>query len=325
MSAGAKIDALTAEVESTWALEGETSETDTVEARPALVVTSTEGLLEHEFKPREYLLDPWLPTQGTALMFAPRGLGKTYLAISIALAVATGTKLLKWEAPRPRKVLYLDGELPGSVLQQRIAALTNGLKIDPDQLPLRFYTPDMQGCGMLNLAYPKWQAKLDTVLGDTELVVVDHLSALCRFGRENEAESWLPVQDWALRLRRRGTSILFVHHAGKGGQQRGTSRREDIVDTVVSLRRPSGYEQHEGAAFEVHYEKARGFSGDAARPFVAKLVGPEDALAWETVDLEKSKQERVQELIAKGYTQKEAAEELGLSPGYVSKLVNRNG
>ena len=54
-------------------------------------------------------------------------------------------------------------------------------------------------------------------------------------------------------LRRRGVSVLIVHHAGKGGEQRGTSRREDVLDTSISLRRPSDYLPTEGARFEVHY------------------------------------------------------------------------
>src|ERR1700704_5475076 len=81
--------------------------------------------------------------------------------------------------------------------------------------------------------------------------------------------SWLPVQSWALRHRRLGRAVAMLHHAGKGGGQRGTSRREDVLDTVVSLRRPSDYSPDQGARFEVHFEKARGFHGQAAQPFEA--------------------------------------------------------
>jgi putative DNA primase/helicase len=80
-----------------------------------------------------------------------------------------------------------------------------------------------------------------------------------------------PIQDYLLRLRRRNISVLIVHHAGKGGQQRGTSRREDVLDTVICLRRPSDYEPTEGARFEVHLEKGRGMTGDQLKPFEAKF------------------------------------------------------
>ena len=47
------------------------------------------------------------------------------------------------------------------------------------------------------------------------------------------------MQRWLLSLRRRGKGALLIHHAGKGGQQRGTSRREDVLDTVIALRGPT--------------------------------------------------------------------------------------
>jgi hypothetical protein len=50
----------------------------------------------------------------------------------------------------------------------------------------------------------------------------------------------------ALLLRRQGKSVFLLHHDGKGGQQRGTSKKEDVLDTVISLRRPPGYTADQG-------------------------------------------------------------------------------
>jgi hypothetical protein len=91
------------------------------------------------------------------------------------------------------------------------------------------------------------------------------------------------MQDLVLNLRRSGTTTLIVHHSGKGGQQRGTSRREDVLDTVISLRRPDGYDPTEGARSEVHYEKSRGFTGADAIPFEASLlIGEHGRIEWHT-------------------------------------------
>jgi Periplasmic binding protein/AAA domain len=59
-------------------------------------------------------------------MLAPRGVGKTLLALSIGLAVASGSSLLCWSAPRPRRVLYVDGEMTLVDLQQRMLELSVG-------------------------------------------------------------------------------------------------------------------------------------------------------------------------------------------------------
>ena len=123
-------------------------------------------------------------------------------------------------------------------------------------------TADLIESGIGNLASPKVQTEVDALLDGVEFLVLDNLSSLTTVIRDNDAESWNPIQEWLLRLRRRGVSVLIIHHAGKGGEQRGTSRREDVLDTSLSLRRPSDYQPTEGARFEVHFEKTRGIHGD---------------------------------------------------------------
>lgn len=78
---------------------------------------------------------------------------------------------------------------------------------------------------------------------------------------------WLPVQEWALRLRTRGISALFIHHSGRGCLQRVTSRREDVPDTMINLKQAGDYKPDEGARFKVHFEKLRGIYGDDVKPF----------------------------------------------------------
>ncbi len=74
---------------------------------------------------REMLLDPILPERSLAMLYAPRGLGKSWLSLSIGLAVAGGSPLLRWSAPKPRKVLFVDGEMPLVALQERLRALAS--------------------------------------------------------------------------------------------------------------------------------------------------------------------------------------------------------
>src|SRR5712672_2836966 len=38
--------------------------------------------------------------------------------------------------------------------------------------------------------------------------------------RENDSDAWSPIQQWLLQLRRRGISVLIIHHAGKTGRPR---------------------------------------------------------------------------------------------------------
>ena len=127
-----------------------------------------------------------------------------------------------------------------------------------------------------------------------------------------------------LRQRASGRSVLFIHHSGKGGLQRGTSRREDVLDTVIALRHPGDYTPDQGATFEVHFEKNRGIYGDDTKPFEARLTTDKNGRQeWITKTLEQSTTEKVTNLLVDGVPQKEIADMLGISKGAVSKAKKR--
>jgi hypothetical protein len=218
--------------------------------------------------------------------------------------------------PKPRRVFYIDGEMPGSSLAGRVAAIVE--HSDTEAPPGNFVvlTPDAQAGGMPDLATTEGQQDIDGAIQacDAELVVVDNLSCLVRGGKpENDAESWQPVATWALSHRKLGRTILFVHHSGKNGAQRGTSKREDILDTVISLKRPGDYSPTEGARFEVHFEKHRNDKGDSAQAFEARLG--EDVRGkpvWSMCDLEEGSRAKVLEMKGLGMSPNEIAAELGI-------------
>ncbi|MEZ5617201.1 MAG: AAA family ATPase [Rhodocyclaceae bacterium] len=290
-----------------------------------IVVVSILDFLNKDIPPRERILAPWLLTQSMNMLYAWRGIGKTHVALGVAYASASGGSFLKWKASKPRRVLYIDGEMPAASMQDRLKAMlvANAADFDPDYF--RLITPDLQTGAMPDLATAEGQDEIDAVLGDTELIVIDNLSCLARSGgRENDAESWLPIQPWALRQRQQGRSVLFVHHSGKGGAQRGTSKREDILDTVLTLKRPSNYNPADGAVFEVHFEKTRDMHGDEAAPFEARLQTDADGQSvWAYNSVEDSTFDRVVSLANEGLSQKEIAEELGINKSNVSRHIRR--
>jgi hypothetical protein len=221
------------------------------------------------FPPIQMLLDPIISSQGLTMLYAPRGIGKTFLSLWISYAIAAGKSMFegKWETSRQHKILFVDGEMPSATLQDRLGACLNFL--GPIDTPERFtiITRDPQAREMPDLSTIEGQKDLDPHLEGVSLLILDNLSSLLRSGEENEASSWKVVQEWLLSLRARGISVLLVHHANKSGSQRGTSKREDILDTIISLKHPKDYQPEQGARFEVHYEKTRGFHGEKAKPF----------------------------------------------------------
>jgi hypothetical protein len=81
------------------------------------------------------------------MLYSKRGVGKTFIALSIAYAVASGGKCLRWESPKPRRVLLIDGEMPLETLQSRATRAPNRLMVMVCRLLSR----------RLKLAYMEWK------------------------------------------------------------------------------------------------------------------------------------------------------------------------
>ncbi|MEV8518556.1 AAA family ATPase [Dyella marensis] len=289
------------------------------------VILSIAELLGRPFPIREVLLAPWLTTQSLSMIYATRGTGKTHVALGIAYALASGGEFIGWRASQPVRVLYIDGEMPGADLQQRLAAIIASRIEEAPADYLRIMTPDAQPLGIMpNLYSLEGQEAINACMGDAQVVIVDNISCLVRGGKENEGESWEPVASWELAQRAAGRAVVFIHHAGKGGAQRGTSKREDLLDIVIKLGRPADYVPNEGARFEVYFEKARSLSGDDVEPFEAKLETlPDGTQAWATRKVIDATDMQIIEMHDLGMTMAEIASDLGVNKSTISRAVRR--
>jgi hypothetical protein len=278
-----------------------------------------------ELPPRRHVLAPIIPVKGLAMLYAWRGVGKTYVGLGMAHAIAAGIDFLRWHVNEPRRVLYVDGEMPAEEMQARIERLVAASPgYEPDDQSLRILSLDRQEVGVnVNLANEADQDHIQEALGDGEVLMLDNRSTLVYGGRENDAESWDKMQQWLLRLRRAGKTVLLFDHAGRGGNSRGTSKREDVLDTVIHLKRPDDYQAEEGARFEVHLEKARGVYGADAAPFEARLETRDGADIWTIKTMEDINTAKVRELSGEGRTVREIAEETGIPRSTVSRIQKK--
>ncbi len=124
-----------------------------------------------------------------------------------------------------------------------------------------------------------------------------------------------------MELRRAGKSAFFIHHAGKNGSQRGTSKREDVLDSVLLLKRPDDYDASQGARFIVQYDKSRGFTGADAAPFEAAL-DPHTGL-WSVKSVCDTRDSEIRELKAAGLSQRQIAKELSVGVATVNRVLNK--
>ena len=215
--------------------------------------------------------------------------------------------------------------MPAAVLQERLKAINqmNGNEHIPSLL--KIITPDLQEMGIPDLATPEGQHLINqNITDDIDLIILDNLSSLIQSGKENESDSWQPIQSWLLALRRQGKTVLLIHHAGKSGSQRGTSKRADVLDSVIRLERPEGYLQEQGARFNIHFEKSRGFYGDDAKSFEASLIKDQSGNStWVTNILKETTLEVVARLLNEGMSQENIAKKIKRNPSTISRHAKK--
>jgi len=292
-------------------------------------VCDLEELLTADLPPRQEILKPWLLTQSINMLYAARGIGKTQVALNLALAVATGDECMRWSAPHPRPVVYVDGEMPAVTLRERLSRFKAASAKEYLTGMLRLVTPDLQKRPMPDLSTAHGQQEITDIIGDAELVILDNLSCLVRGEKsENDAESWLAVQEWMLSQRTQGKAIVFLHHSGKAGTQRGTSKKEDILDCVIALRRPEPYSPDMGCIVVVTFEKSRNLFGHDVEPFQAKLtVEPSTngsfapAFVWKCDNAAECLERRIIALKLEGLSQRDIARETRTSQATVSRIL----
>lgn len=298
-------------------------------ANPAPVVTPVQfevldlnDFLQKSIPASVSMLGPILKEKSIAELYAWRGVGKTFVSLAMGLAVASGGKFLKWQAPHQKRVLYLDGEMAAYEFQTRLRDLTRGMTIPSDYFfPVNF---DSQSSGVLpNIAKTEGQDMIEGIIGDSqaELVIIDNLSCFAQIG-DTDDEAWLPIATWLLSLRRQGIACLLNHHANKMGSQRGISRREDAFDVVMKLEHPRGYRTEQGLCCELSFEKTRGFTGKDAVPIDIELSGGSgQAYEWSFSDHQGDLREEIVRLRRQGVTIREIAEELSVHRSKVGRIV----
>ncbi len=227
---------------------------------------------------RRQLMDRWLCEGDLGYIFAPRGVGKTWLAMALPIAISLRRPLGLWQAAEndpgeshpasapaatatataatpahPLPILYVDGEMPLELTQFRARALG----LDPSAVDMLHHEQLFKDTGTsLNIGREADRDRLTNLLveGGYHLLVLDNLSSLASGVDENKGTDYEPVGHWLLELRRRRITVIVVHHAGRNGLMRGHSKREDACSWILDLR-DAKKEDEPGAKFVTHFAK----------------------------------------------------------------------
>lgn len=181
----------------------------------------------------EWLVEPILPRGRSIAIYSPAKVGKSLLALDLAVRLATGARVLERQAGCPIDVSYFDQEMMTDDTYERLTDA--GYDETSDLGRLHYY--QLQPLPPLDTP-EGGQVICDIVKRDrAELVIIDTQSRVLS-GEENSADTMRAFYiHTGLPLKAMGVTICRLDHAGKdlSRGQRGTSAKADDVDLVWEM------------------------------------------------------------------------------------------
>jgi len=279
-------------------------------------------LLDYQGAEPDPIWGPTICSHNLVMVVAPTGLGKTWFTMKLLHTVASGGKFLAWSVTRPRRGLYVDGELGLMGMKRRFKAVQAEAPYSPKGDYFRVLTKDHCGPRLWNISDPADQKKYNKEIGNADVIVFDNLLS-CNFpldGRDDEVRQWQRILPWFHALRDSGRTVIVVHHTGKSGDQLGTSVKENWLDTSIELKPPDTYRPISGTEFTLKFRKTRDVKRCDAMPMEVQYLTGEDAVGrWSWSPVEDAKTKQVESLRLDGLTKREVARTLGISYLEVSR------
>lgn len=201
---------------------------------PCTNVHSLHDLEVMELPPQLFLIDDILPLGGAVMVSARPKIGKTFLALQMALAVATGGKFLGYRC-KEQGVLYIDFESDERNMLGRATAMSNAEEL-PDNVFLMQPESPFEFGSVGNGFERQIESFINThESADIKLVVVDTYKHIQgdRDSRKNiyqiEYEEVAKINRWAKKL---GITLMLIHHNNKTG--------EDYQNPILSISGSNG-------------------------------------------------------------------------------------
>ena len=292
------------------------------------LILKVEDFLALDLPERPVILHPWLKEKSNTLISGWRGAGKTWFIITLMNAVTRGLMFGPWETITPVPCLYIDGELNDDEIQERLKSIQIGER----KVPLYIYNECLMkelGCPKASLLDPNWRDKILNFILTHKIGLTgfDNLSALTGGANpydENTKKDWAPINDWLIDVKHKGCANILVHHTGKGGDQRGTSEREDNIDTSILLAQPKDYRPEQGCRFVLKFTKKRTHQSEAnlIQDHDFQLKEEDGKVDWEVSGHKGNTDLEILKMLSDGIKQSDIAKAFGITPPAITKKKN---
>jgi hypothetical protein len=283
-----------------------------------------------EFPPDRELLGKMILAKSIGMIAGARGGGKSWLAMLIAYAISGAKSLEPWGSGAGLPVLILDGEMRSASLKDRLAMIHAYNSDQESRISaaenLHIISRDCMGVEIGSIDTVEGQQQIDALIPPgIRLLIIDNLSAWTSGGREDGA-SWAVVKLWLIAKRLAGVAVLLIHHAGKNGQQRGSSAHEDLLDYSIALSQLPSSAHRQDTRFSVQHIKLRDNLPELKKTFEFSIWQQEEALHFEVAPVGFQISKYDTELLAlheSGMSCREIGHKLGVDKSTISRQLQK--
>ena len=203
-------------------------------------------------EPVRWIIENVLPEKGFAALYGPPGSYKSFIALDIAEAVATGRQWMGNQVMNPGAVLYLAGEGHGGIGARIKACKINHQTQDGAEIYVIRYQLNLRSSADdFNLLMQSIDDLIERTGIELRLVQIDTLARAFGGGNENDSQDMGAFIHNAGRLQRKlDCALMVLHHSGKDATKglRGHSSLLGAVDTQLELQKLEQTERKEGVA-----------------------------------------------------------------------------
>ena len=198
--------------------------------------------LGSEYEAPDELVEGLMTIGSSVVVYGDSNSGKTFWALSVATAIATGTDCYGRKTD-PGLVVYLASESPSSI-RSRMQAIKKyhgctleNLAMVP--VPMNFYNGDQDAQDVIELVRAIEQIKGKRV----RLIIGDTLARMSAGANENSGEDMGPVMARFDQVAQStGAALMIIHHNGKDAAKgaRGWSGIRAHIDTEIEVIEKEG-------------------------------------------------------------------------------------
>lgn len=179
---------------------------------PCVDVVDVSELQDKTLPPMKWLIDDLLPVGGVVMLSAKPKMGKSFLAIQLALTVASGGEFLGFQAQK-HEVLYIDLETSQRSMKNRISMMTA-------DAPKGLYLMTPQEVFEFGNIGNGFESQVDYFLEShkgVKLVIVDTYGLIqgsrpSQYVYRQEYGEISHLNSWA---RKKGFTLVLIHHQNK--------------------------------------------------------------------------------------------------------------